>query len=93
MKTIQEITDIANARIDAGLFPNLDTQEKKTDYINKMIIAEMKNFLDSTDWVVAKIGEALIKGQDTTPLMTEYQTVLTDRESARVAINAANGDL
>ena len=91
MKTVQEITDIANARIDAGLFDDLDTEQKKTDYVNDQIISEMKSFLVSTDWIVVKISEALIKGQDTAALLTKYDEDLTNRASARAAINSVSG--
>ena len=43
-------------------------------------------YLNSTDWVVAKIGELQIQGKDTSELITKYADVLAKREECREAL-------
>ena len=57
MKTIQEITDICNSRIDAGVLPALNTQAKKNAYIQKEINKHARAYLASTDWYVIRLQE------------------------------------
>lgn len=49
--------------------------------------AEALTYLDSTDWIVAKISEALALGKDTSPLLTKYSTELDERASMRELID------
>ena len=43
-------------------------------------------YLNSTDWVVAKIGELQIQGKDTSELITKYADVLAKREAYRATL-------
>ena len=43
-------------------------------------------YLNSTDWVVAKIGELQIQGKDTSELIKKYAGVLAKREECREAL-------
>ena len=49
--------------------------------------AEM--FLTDTDWVVIKINEASLAGDDIEPLKMKYADILSSRADARVIINEA----
>lgn len=46
------------------------------------------SYLLSTDWVVTKISEAVLLGEDVEFLKTKYATQLQKRKEARDAINA-----
>lgn len=50
-----------------------------------------KAFLASTDWIIAKIGEASFTGQDTSPIIEQYSSQLEEREKARIRIRINEG--
>lgn len=50
-------------------------------------IATSKAYLTSTDWVVVKINESRIQGEDITDLLMKYADVLIARTEARTNIN------
>lgn len=50
-------------------------------------IKDSKNILATSDWVVTKINEASLKGEDINTLKTKYEDVLINREEARTIIN------
>lgn len=50
-------------------------------------IDQEKAYLSSTDWIVTKISDYQIRGNDISPLLVKYESELTERENARVAIN------
>ena len=54
-------------------------------------IATSKAYLLETDWVVVKINESSIQGEDITDLLTKYADVLTARTEARTNINDLEG--
>lgn len=54
-------------------------------------IEQDKAFLASTDWIIAKIGEATFIGQDTATLISRYAVEIERRELARVRIRIAEG--
>jgi len=58
------------------------------DEINAQNIATSKAYLSKTDWVVVKINESSIRGEDITDLLTKYADVLTARTEARNNINS-----
>ena len=68
---------------------DLLTQEER----KKLQIQIQKNYLASTDYIVIKIYEALIKGNDIEPLKAEYATELARRDEARAKINELENDL
>lgn len=51
-------------------------------------VYEAKTYLASTDWIVTKIGEVQIKGEDTTELLSKYSTELIKRDECRTLINS-----
>jgi len=66
-------------------------EEKNTltdDEVNAQNITTSKIYLTSTDWVVVKINESSIQGEDITDLLTKYADVLTARIEARDNINS-----
>ena len=50
-------------------------------------VAEARTYLASTDWVIAKLGEAQMLGGDIATLVEKYQDVLDARVEARDTIN------
>lgn len=54
-------------------------------------IAQDKQLLADTDWIIAKISEAALIGQDTQPLVEQYAAQLEQREQARIRIRIAEG--
>ena len=67
----------------ADFVPYVPTQEQ----VEASQIKIAKLYLDDTDWVVTKIGEAQINGESITSLLTKYSTVLNQRAAARTLIN------
>ena len=60
--------------------------EQKNIIANTKLTQEQEKalaYLNSTDWVVAKIGELQIQGKDTSELITKYADVLAKREECR----------
>lgn len=49
--------------------------------------AKAKMYLAATDWVVAKVGEARLLGEDIAPLMAQYESIFLQRKAARLVIN------
>lgn len=49
-------------------------------------IAQDKEYLSNTDWIIAKIGEAQFMSQDTTELLSKYSSEIQQRELARIRI-------
>ena len=69
-------------------------EEKNTltdDEVNTQSIATSEAYLTSTDWVVVKINESSIRGEDVTDLLTKYADILTARIEARANINSLEG--
>lgn len=72
--------------VAAHLYPVMtDEQMKQSE------IAQDKQYLADTDWVVAKIGEASLLEQDTSPLIEQYRTQLDTREISRIRIRQNEG--
>ncbi len=51
-------------------------------------VAVSKQYLESTDYIVLKLAEAMALGQDTTAMTAQYAQQLTERGMARTLINA-----
>jgi len=75
--------------IEEGL--TKDPVEKTSEEIkveqNQQSIIDAKIVLQNTDWIITKISEAQIKGEDITTLKDKYSQELEDRASARNTIN------
>lgn len=61
--------------------------------MRKAEIEQDKKYLADTDWIVSKISEASLTGQDTEPLLVQYDAQIKEREMARVRIRLAEGRL
>lgn len=59
---------------------------EKNGLDKKQEIADLKAFLESTDYVVSKIAEAQAYGEDTTYLKIKYAEVIRKRKDARARI-------
>lgn len=60
--------------------------EQNSNIVNTELTQEQEEalaYLNSTDWIVAKIGELQIQGEDTSELITKYSDVLAKREECR----------
>lgn len=55
-------------------------------------IAQLKKQLSDTDYVAAKLAEAVAKGVGVEDLLTEYAEVLENRETWRARINELEGE-
>ena len=63
------------------------TQEYK-DYIKDNLICEYKQYLNDTDYVITKLNEAKLEGEDLfNSLKEKYAEVLIKRKEARAKIN------
>ena len=63
------------------------TEEYKQEITNNEI-ADLKNYLDNTDYVIAKLNEAKIEDEELfEELKVKYAEILTKRKQARARIN------
>jgi hypothetical protein len=72
--------------VDAHLHPVMTEEQMKQSEIE-----QDKRYLADTDWIVAKIGEASLLGQDSVSLIEQYQKELDAREIARIRIRQNEG--
>lgn len=68
------------------------TEELQIIENNKQIV-EAKEFLTKTDYIVTKIAERKMLGQDVTAELEEYKITLEKREEAREIINFAEANI
>lgn len=69
------------------------TEKQKSYLMADFKLNEAKNYLADTDYVVIKIYEAKINGEDTLPLETEYADVLAERKRVRATIDGLEAEL
>ena len=69
--------------------PNAMTEEE----MKQAEIEQDKKYLADTDWIISKISEASLTGQDTEPLLVQYDAQIKEREMARVRLRIAEGQL
>ena len=69
--------------------PDEDYLRRKKEFENRKTVYNMKKYLYDTDYVIAKISEAQISGDDklVTELRKKYSDVLNKRIEARKLIN------
>ena len=66
----------------------LQATEKYKQEIKNNEIADLKNYLDNTDYVIAKLNEAKIEDEELfEELKVKYAEILTKRKQARTRIN------
>ena len=67
------------------------TQEYK-DFIKNNLLCEYKQYLNDTDYVITKLNEAKLEGEDLfNSLKEKYAEVLIKRKEARAKINELEG--
>lgn len=78
------------ADVEVALTPLTEEQIAEIEAMHTKLdqIDEAKKSLADTDWVVVKIQEASLLGEDTTALIAQYQDVLDARVEARATINS-----
>lgn len=81
-----DLTPMTASEIKKHINPKISDQEMLYSEI-----AQDKKYLADTDWIIAKIGEASLSGQDTASLTEQYAKYFEERELARVRIRAAEG--
>lgn len=65
---------------------------KKQKLNKEQDIAQAKQYLSESDWIVTKIAEADIEGRDTTDLKSQYIDKLSHRKLMREVINSAESE-
>lgn len=76
----------------------IEEREKATNDFNiKNQIQELKDYLNSTDYIIIKMYETAIQGGSILEMLKEYKEVLSKRKEARQQINEleqgeANGE-
>jgi hypothetical protein len=82
---LKELTPIDEAEKDILTAPTPEQLKEKD-------IAEAKQYLAESDWIVTKIAEADIEGRDTTDLKAKYIDKLSHRKLMREVINSAESE-
>ena len=66
----------------------IEEKEKATNYFNiKNQIQELKDYLNSTDYIIIKMYETVVQGGSIIEMLKEYKEVLSKRKDARALIN------
>lgn len=78
-----DLVAMTTGEVAAHLYPVMTEEQMKQSEID-----QDKAYLSGTDWIVAKIGEASLVGQDISPLLEKYGSELVAREHARIRIRA-----
>ena len=68
------------------LLDALTLQKQNED--RETLLRKAKQYLQNTDWIVAKIGESQMNGDDITPLLGKYSLELLERKTKREVINS-----
>ena len=83
MNEDEEVTEYI-AYVDPAISDNAEYIASRIAKLeNELITAKAQSYLDSTDWIVVKINEAQVLGQDIQPMLDKYATELTKREECR----------
>lgn len=90
VNTIFMPLDATAADVEVALTPLTEEQIAEIEAMDTKLnqIEDAKQLLADTDWVVVKIQEASLLGEDTTALLAQYQDVLDARVEARATINS-----
>ena len=67
------------------------TAEELAGQETETAISEAKEYLTKTDWIVIKITEASIKGDNVTDMLNKYSAELAERAIKRELINSLEG--
>lgn len=61
--------------------------------MENMRIEELENSLNTTDWIITRIYEAQLLGEDITPLMERYRSVIVERTRWREELDTLKKEL
>ena len=64
------------------------TAEELAGQETETAISEAKEYLTKTDWIVIKITEASVKGDNVTDMLSKYSAELAERALKRELINS-----
>jgi len=67
-----------------ALIPEPVPPEPTAEELAAREVAEARSYLASTDWIIAKIGEAQMMGQQIDGLLEKYASELAQRQEARL---------
>lgn len=82
-----KINDLGSIEEKLTKNPVEKTAEEIQAEQNQQSIIDAKTVLQNSDWIITKISEAQIKGEDITILKDKYSQEIADRETARNTIN------
>lgn len=93
--TKEEWDELTYVAPQEPIAPRELTAEEKQNNERKEAIAQQKNYLAKTDYVVLKLAEALADGNDelVESIKTEYAEVLANRVTARSEINRLESEI
>ena len=88
---VENSTDIKpidnNYYFKDGKWNEIIIPAKTPEEIKQDIINNNKRYLLDTDWIVIKIQETNLKGEDINPLLDKYSIELVKRKESRILIN------
>ena len=58
-----------------------------TEYERDELVRKAKKYLDDTDWIISKISEAKLLGEEPGKLLEKYKNEIKEREKCRERIN------
>ena len=64
-----------------------ELMKEGTEYERDELVRKAKKYLDETDWIISKISEAKLLGEEPGKLLEKYKAELKERENCRERIN------
>ena len=64
-----------------------ELMKEGTEYEREEQVRKAKRYLDETDWIISKISEAKLLGEEPEKLLEKYKTELKKRGKCREEIN------
>ena len=65
-----------------------ELMKEGTEYEREERVRKAKRYLDETDWIISKISEAKLLGEEPGKLLEKYKTELEERQKCREEINS-----
>lgn len=84
-------TDFDFSTIGEYIVENGELKQSRSQESIKEEIGNYQAKLNTTDWVVIKINEAMIKGDDSSALSIKYADIIEERDIYRSKINELEG--
>ena len=70
-----------------ALIPEPEPPKPTKEQLAEIDKQKALSYLQQTDWIVAKVGEAQMLGKDIAPMLDKYKAELAKREESRTIIN------